>query len=132
MIDEQRPTPQGAPDPNEPPAGGRLLLGWICVGLGAVLMIGGWFGVSGEPDVARQLSYLVSGGLGGMLAGIIGVGLLVSADVRRDRERLGRVEAAMLELRDLVAAQAEVSRAVQTAEGNGSEPVGRASPKRAR
>ncbi|MGH2830189.1 MAG: hypothetical protein ACRDJM_06875, partial [Actinomycetota bacterium] len=75
--------------PAEPPAGGRLLLGWLLVIVGLVMLILGWFGVSGEPDVARQLAYLVSGGVGGLFAGIIGVGLLISNDVRVDRERLG-------------------------------------------
>lgn len=87
-------------------AGGRLLLGWILVAVAAALIVGGWFGVSGEPEVARQMAYLVSGGIGGIVSGVIGVGLLISHDVRRDRERLGRLEAAVLELRELVVAQA--------------------------
>lgn len=91
-----------------PDAGGRLLLGWALVGLGALFLFIGWFGVSGEPDVARQMAYLVSGGLGGILCGVVGVGLLISNDVRKDRERLGRVEAAILEIRDMVAAQADL------------------------
>lgn len=87
---------------------GRLLLGWGLVVASAVLLAVGWYGVSGTPFVARQLSYLVSGGIGGLLAGIVGVGLLVSGDVRRDRERFGRVEAELLELREMLVAQAAV------------------------
>lgn len=83
----------------------RILAGWGLVLVGAALLALGWFGVSGDPDVARQLSYLVSGGIGGLLTGIVGVGLLVSHDLRADRERLGRVEAAMLEVREVVLAQ---------------------------
>jgi hypothetical protein len=70
-------------------------------------MFAGWLGVSANPSVARQMAYLASGGLGGLLAGIIGVGLLVSDDIRRDRARLGRLESAVLEMRDLLEAQAE-------------------------
>lgn len=83
----------------------RLLAGWALVLVGLGVLGAGWVGVSGNPDVARQISYVVSGGIGGLLAGIVGVGLLVSNDIREDRERLGRVEAAMLELRDLLLAQ---------------------------
>jgi len=86
---------------------GRLLLAWGLLVASVVLLSIGWYGVSGTPLVARQLAYLISGGLGGLLAGIVGVGLLVSGDVRRDRDRLGRLEAAMLELREMLVAQAE-------------------------
>lgn len=111
----------------EPPAGGRLLLGWLLLIAGLVMLVAGWFGVSGEPDVARQLAYLASGGIGGLLAGIVGVGFLISNDIRTDRERLGRVEAALLEVRDMLAAQAEVlgemekEASTNEASGNGSQ-----------
>jgi hypothetical protein len=88
-------------------AGGRLLIGYGLVIAGGVMLGVGWYGVSGQPIVSGQLSYVISGGLGGLLAGIVGVGLLVSYDVRRDRERLGRVEAAMLEIRQLLLTQAQ-------------------------
>jgi hypothetical protein len=83
----------------------RVIAGWALVLAGVVLLALGWYGVSGDPDVARQLSYLVSGGLGGLLTGIVGVALLVSDDLRSDRERLGRVESAMLEVRDVILAE---------------------------
>ncbi len=89
---------------------GRVLLGWGLIVASVVLLAVGWYGVSGTPKVERQLSYLVSGGLGGLLAGIVGIGLLVSNDVRRDRERIGRLEAAVLELRALIVAQAEIAK----------------------
>jgi hypothetical protein len=104
-LDEQQ-DPRSQPH-DEVAAGGRLLLGWILIVAAVVLLIAGWVGVSANPTVAAQLAYFVSGGLGGLLAGIIGVGLLVSDDVRRDRIRLGRLEAAVLETRELLAAQAE-------------------------
>jgi hypothetical protein len=90
--------------------GSRVLLGWGLIVASIVLLAVGWYGVSGTPKVERQLSYLVSGGLGGLLAGIVGIGLLVSNDVRRDRERIGRVEAAVLELRALIVAQADIAK----------------------
>ena len=78
----------------------RLLLGWALVVLGAVFILLGWIGVSGEPDVARQMSYLASGGIGGLTAAVVGVGLLISADLRSDRRRLGRIEATLLDVND--------------------------------
>lgn len=113
MTENERNAEAGVPQQGpavsaDVPAGGRLFLGWVLVVTGLVLLIVGWFGVSGEPDVARQLAYLVSGGIGGLFAGIVGVGLLISNDVRIDRERLGRLEATMLEMRDTLAAQAEI------------------------
>lgn len=82
----------------------RYVLGWALVGVGVLLLVLGWFGVSGEPDVARQLSYLASGGLGGLTAAIVGVGLIVSEDLRSERRRLGRIEAALLDLNEIVLA----------------------------
>src|SRR2546427_2797994 len=99
LTEAPAPSLPAARDRDELATGGRLLLGWGLLIASVVLLFIGWYGVSGTPYVARQLAYLISGGLGGLLAGIVGVGLLVSGDVRRDRERLGRVEAAMLELR---------------------------------
>ncbi|GAC1414335.1 MAG: hypothetical protein NVSMB57_09930 [Actinomycetota bacterium] len=93
---------------NEDVAGGRLLLGWLFIVIGVVLLTVGWFGVSASPVVAVQLPYFISGGIGGLFAGIVGVGLLVSDDVRRDRARIGRLEAAVLEMRELVAAQSSL------------------------
>lgn len=78
----------------------RLWLGWALVALGAVFIVLGWIGVSGEPDVARQMSYLASGGVGGLTAAVVGVGLLISEDLRSDRRRLGRIEATLLDVND--------------------------------
>lgn len=85
----------------------RVVLGWVCIGLGGLFILLGWLGVSGDPNVARQLPYLVSGGLGGLAFVVVGAGLLIAEDLRSDRHRLGRIEAALLDLRDLVASQAQ-------------------------
>jgi hypothetical protein len=80
----------------------RPKAGWALVVLGAVLVIGGYIGVSGADSEVLQLPYLVSGGIGGLAAIALGSALLVAADVRHDRERLGRIEGELLELQDLV------------------------------
>lgn len=60
--------------------------------VGAVLVILGYIGVSGADTEVLQLPYLASGRIGGLAAVAVGSALLVSADVRHDRERLGRIE----------------------------------------
>lgn len=80
----------------------RTLVGWGLSALGAVLLVAGWFGVSGETLVGKQLPYLISGGIAGLAAIGSGVGLLIAADLRADRERIGRIEAELLEVRDLL------------------------------
>lgn len=85
----------------------RVVLGWSLVAIGIVLLVLGWIGVSGEPDVARQLSYLASGGLGGLTAAILGVGFLISEDLRSERSRLGRIEATLLDVNDRLLANGQ-------------------------
>jgi hypothetical protein len=78
----------------------RAILGWALVGVGALFILLGWIGVSGEPEVARQLSYLASGGIGGLTAAVVGIGLLISEDLRSERRRLGRIEATLLDVNE--------------------------------
>lgn len=80
----------------------RNILGWVLIGIGAVAIFAGWYGVSGDPNVARQLSYLASGGLGGLATAVVGVGLLIAGDVRSERERLGRIESGLADVRSLL------------------------------
>jgi hypothetical protein len=80
----------------------RAVLGWLAIGTGAVVMAAGWFGVSGETIVAKQLPYLISGGLGGLVLVGTGVGLLIAEDLRAERDRVGRLESEILEVRDLL------------------------------
>jgi hypothetical protein len=80
----------------------REVAGWLCIGVGALVAILGWVGVSGKDLAPLQLPYLASGGVGGLLLTVVGVGLLVAADVRRDRERLSRIEGDLVELTGLV------------------------------
>src|SRR5687767_14337142 len=81
-------------------AGGGQALAFVLLGLGALLLIIGWFGVSREVIVSKQIPYLVSGGLGGaFLLGVAGL-LLVTHELRLDNRRLAAVEMLMEELRD--------------------------------
>ena len=64
---------------------------------GAVLLLG-WLGVSREVLPARQVPYLISGGMLGLF--ILGLGALcwLSADLRDEWSRLGSIESALGQL----------------------------------
>jgi hypothetical protein len=64
--------------------------------VGGLLLLVGYWGVSGSPFVAEQLSYIASGGLAGVSLVAIGVGLLISADLHDEWRKLDRIEAAIL------------------------------------
>lgn len=77
-------------------------LAWVLVGGGALLLLLGWYGVSGESLTAKQLPYLVSGGLGGIALIVLAAALLTTQDVRRQLDRLDRVEQRVGTLYDLL------------------------------
>jgi hypothetical protein len=70
----------------------RPVVGWILVGVGALVILIGYLGVSRESIVAKQMPYLISGGVGGMLLVAIGAVFLATEDIRRDSGRLNRLE----------------------------------------
>lgn len=76
----------------------RPYAGWLFYGFGALLVIIGYFGIAGEPIVAKQLPYLISGGIGGILLAILGAYFLGIEELRRDSGRLDRIEKQIEEL----------------------------------
>lgn len=62
---------------------------------GAVVLILGWFGVSGQGLTALQIPYVVSGGLGGIYLMGVGAALWLSADLRDEWRKLDRIEAVL-------------------------------------
>jgi hypothetical protein len=80
----------------------RALAGWGLVVLGGLAAVIGWVGVSGKTLEALQLPYLASGGIGGLILTAVGAALLISSDLRLDRDRVARLEGEILELQDLV------------------------------
>ena len=86
--------------------GNWLRLAWdraaavALIAAGAVALILGWVGVSGEAFPAKQLPYLISGGIAGVF--ILGVGTLcwLSADMRDEWTKLDRIETALNRLAD--------------------------------
>ena len=62
---------------------------------GALALIVGWTGISDEVFAARQLPYLLSGGIGGLFLLGVGATLWLSADMRDEWHQLRRIEARM-------------------------------------
>jgi hypothetical protein len=69
----------------------RQAAGVLFILLGVAAVIGAWIGVSGSVLASDQLSYLTSGGLGGLVAVSIGMLLLVSYEHTCDRRALESV-----------------------------------------
>jgi len=106
----------------------RPYLGYILIAIGAILLLAGYLGVSREVIVARQIPYLVSGGLLGLAAITLGGRLLLIEDLRRDSGRLDRLEKAVQELHQVLLYRPDApslaeSAATATAAINGRKPT---------
>jgi hypothetical protein len=60
--------------------------------VGVLMLVVGWIDVSGTAYVAKQIPYVVSAGLGGIAALLIGGTLWLSADLRDEWRALDRLE----------------------------------------
>jgi hypothetical protein len=72
-------------------------LGWVVTAAGAALLVVGWYGISGESVVAKQLPYLASATIPG--AALLVAGLLLAARAptgERDRQLLADLHEALL------------------------------------
>lgn len=56
--------------------------------LGGIMIVIGWVGVSQATEVIDQLPYLFSGGLGGLVCLLIGLGLYIARNHARDQARI--------------------------------------------
>lgn len=83
----------------------RPVLGYVVVAAGLLLLLTAYLGVSREVLVAKQLPYLVSGGLFGLAAVTLGSRLLLIEDLRRDSQRLDRLEQSVVELHTALVAR---------------------------
>ncbi|TMK83153.1 MAG: hypothetical protein E6G57_16265 [Actinobacteria bacterium] len=108
METESRSTPQHTDVPDAAlfwrwaGRAGRPVVGWVLIGVGALAILVGYFGLADRVLVAEQLPYLISGGIGGMAFVVVGGVLLATQDVRRDAERLDQFEAALSVLQEKV------------------------------
>jgi hypothetical protein len=70
----------------------RPVVGWVLAAAGAIALLVGWYGVSGESLTAKQLPYLVSAGLTGIALFIMAAVFLATDDMRRQFARIGELE----------------------------------------
>ncbi|MBV8162246.1 MAG: hypothetical protein JO265_15105 [Acidimicrobiia bacterium] len=70
----------------------RPVWGWILVGLGLLFVLIGYLGISREALVAKQLPYLISGGVGGLALVGFGTMLVGTEDLKRTHERIDHLE----------------------------------------
>lgn len=83
----------------------RPYVGWLLALLGALALLLGWWGVSGEALTAKQLPYLVSGGMTGLALIVLAAVFLGTDDVRRQLSRVGDLERKVDELHALFVAE---------------------------
>jgi hypothetical protein len=76
----------------------RPVVGWVLLGLSALVILLGWYGVSGETDPAKQIPYVVSGGIFGVFLAVFGGYFLATEELRNDSGRLDRLERMVHEL----------------------------------
>src|SRR3954470_14561298 len=98
----------------------RPVIGWVLLGVGALIILIGWIGVSGTPVVAKQIPYVVSGGIGGVLLAILGAYFLGTEELRKDSGRLDRLERMGGELHDVLLARQDAPARVTHVEAPGT------------
>jgi hypothetical protein len=69
--------------------------GYALIAAGLACLVFAYFGVARSPFIAEELSYTISGGLGGLV--LLGAGgtLLIIADLHDEWRKLARIEVAM-------------------------------------
>jgi hypothetical protein len=80
----------------------RPVVGWILLGLSAVVILLGWYGVSGESNPAKQIPYVVSGGIFGVFLAVFGGYFLATEELRKDSGRLDRLEGMVADLHQVL------------------------------
>jgi hypothetical protein len=81
---------------------GRELIGAALVVAALVAIAIGYTNIRDESDVAIQLPYVLTGGIGAVVLAALGVGVLRSQDDKSILDRLADVEATNLEVRERV------------------------------
>ncbi len=81
----------------------RLVLALVAGVAGGVALLIGYFGVSGTLDPAKQLPYLISGGVGGLFLLGLAAALLFSADLGATRADIARLQGTVEDLSEQIA-----------------------------
>jgi len=85
----------------------RPYLGWILIAAGLVSIFLGWYGASGQALVAKQIPYLASEGVLGIVLIAMGNRVFMVNDLRRDSGRLDRLEQMVTELHAVLLSRAD-------------------------
>lgn len=107
----------------------RPIAGWVLVALGGIFMLVGWLGVSREVLVAKQLPFLVSGGIGGLALVVVGAKLISARDLQKYEDRLEHLEGLVDQLHTILLTEADRPAEPETAAAGdpaapGSQPNG--------
>ncbi len=108
----------------------RPYLGWVLIALGALVLLVGWFGVSREVLPAKQIPYLVSGGIGGVFLAVLGAYFLGTQEMRNDSGRLDRLERMVEELHQALLRRPDAPDRPDPGPGAGASSNGSAGPAR--
>ena len=91
----------------------RPVWGWILVGLGLLLVLMGYLGISREALVAKQLPYLISGGI-----------LVGTEDLKRTQERIDHLEDLVADLHAVLLSRADAPAISHNGESAGQHASG--------
>ncbi|MBV8693546.1 MAG: hypothetical protein JOY57_17945 [Actinobacteria bacterium] len=89
------------------PRRARLIAGFSCLALAAIVGLVGYLKLSLEPDVNRQIPYLASAGMALVLLSALGGALVVGEQMRTDEQRIVELEAAVQSLASIVSPSVE-------------------------
>jgi hypothetical protein len=100
----------------------RRTLGWIFIAGGALCILAGYLGISRQALVAKQLPYLISGGISGLALVGVGTFYLATEQLRRDSGRLDRLEEMVAQLHGVLLSRPDAP-AWSGPSSNGPEPA---------
>jgi hypothetical protein len=86
----------------------RLWVGLGVLGLAAVAGGVGWYRISGEPLLNRQIPFLASAGIIVVLLSVLGGSLIISEQLRGDQTRISELENAVRDLTEALAPMVEL------------------------
>ncbi|HUR13939.1 MAG TPA: hypothetical protein VM097_05560 [Mycobacteriales bacterium] len=81
----------------------RLWAGLATIAAAAVVGGLGWYRISGEPLLNRQIPFLASAGIAVVVLAVLGGALVVAEQLRADQNRIGELEDAVRALTDALA-----------------------------
>lgn len=85
----------------------RLWTGLGVLALAAVVGGVGWYRVSGEPLLNRQVPFLASTGIAVVVLAVLGAALIIAEQLRSDQDRIGDLEEAVRSLTEALAPSIE-------------------------